>query len=500
MSRRRTATKNAVAASSVWENRMKLEDGNGGIKPSNGVASCKEEGGGRGSVGLRVYRRLKRNQSDSAVENRSRSKLEAEKNPIQLRKTRSDSQRISDENCKLGVCKDKNLKGSMSNVGQITSPKVAKDDIPDANVEEEEKEEEEEEEFEEEEEVEVEKERFDIKEMNTSDEMVRDEIVREVGEEEKQHHQIHDIPFSANAVTKPIHVIDHPSIDEEFTKPPPVSVADAFERIHEGQNRMQNLVDLVMWRDISKSALIFGLGTFILVSSSYTKDVNFSFISAISYLGLVYLAAKFFYKSIICRGAVDFMDSEQKHIILGEEEVIWILKLILPYFNEVLFKIRCLFSGDPATTMKLAILLFVLARCGSSITIWKMARLAFFGVFTLPKICSTYSHQLSSYGNFWLRRFRDAWDSCTHKKAVGIGIFTVIWNLSSVVARIWAVFFLIVSVRFYQQSFVRDEWAVEEAQEDLNNGGQEVRQKGGPTLIEKNSPTTVELTKEKKGS
>lgn len=56
------------------------------------------------------------------------------------------------------------------------------------------------------------------------------------------------------------------------------------------------------------------------------------------------------------------------------------------------------------------------------------------------------------------------------------------------------------SVRFYQQSFVRDEWAVEEAQEDLNNGGQEVRQKGGPTLIEKNSPTTVELTKEKKGS
>ena len=56
------------------------------------------------------------------------------------------------------------------------------------------------------------------------------------------------------------------------------------------------------------------------------------------------------------------------------------------------------------------------------------------------------------------------------------------------------------SVRFYQQSFVRDEWAVEEVQEDLNNGGQEVRQKGGPTLIEKNSPTTVELTKEKKGS
>jgi hypothetical protein len=40
--------------------------------------------------------------------------------------------------------------------------------------------------------------------------------------------------------------------------------------------------------------------------------------------------------------------------------------------------------------------------------------------------------------NFWIRRFRDAWDSCTHKKAVALGIFGLVWNLSSVVARIWA--------------------------------------------------------------
>lgn len=30
----------------------------------------------------------------------------------------------------------------------------------------------------------------------------------------------------------------------------------------------------------------------------------------------------------------------------------WLLKLILPYINEFLMKIRALFSGDPATTMK----------------------------------------------------------------------------------------------------------------------------------------------------
>lgn len=41
-------------------------------------------------------------------------------------------------------------------------------------------------------------------------------------------------------------------------------------------------------------------------------------------------------------------------------------------------------------------------------------------------------------GKFWIGRFRDAWDSCSHKKAVAVGIFTLVWNLSSVVARIWA--------------------------------------------------------------
>lgn len=41
-------------------------------------------------------------------------------------------------------------------------------------------------------------------------------------------------------------------------------------------------------------------------------------------------------------------------------------------------------------------------------------------------------------GTFWIRRFRDAWESCTHKKAVAFAIFTLIWNLSSISARIWA--------------------------------------------------------------
>lgn len=43
---------------------------------------------------------------------------------------------------------------------------------------------------------------------------------------------------------------------------------------------------------------------------------------------------------------------DQGFILVGEEEAIWLLRLLLPYINEALLKLRGLFSGDPATTMK----------------------------------------------------------------------------------------------------------------------------------------------------
>ncbi|KAL6541135.1 hypothetical protein OROMI_025018 [Orobanche minor] len=239
-------------------------------------------------------------------------------------------------------------------------------------------------------------------------------------------------------------------------------VSDNFHGIPRSRtnSRLQSFVDLVMWEDVTKSAFIFGIGTFGIISSSYTNDLNIRallildarrvgtiirFISVVSYLGLVYLGAIFLFRSlIISRGSMGMdmdMDSSTKQdCVVGEEEAIWVVKLILPYLNEFLLTLRALFSGDPATTMKLAVLLFILARCGSSITIWKMAKL----------------------GTFWSRRFGDAWESCSHKKAVAFAVFSLVWNFSSAVARIWAVFMLFAAFKYYKQSLIREGWEGEE--------------------------------------
>ncbi|XWS72624.1 hypothetical protein CRYUN_Cryun02cG0056100 [Craigia yunnanensis] len=469
---------------------------------SDSVKASDQSGNGNVNVNEGSSLQLRRSKSeentalvlDDQKKGNNVSVEENEKNPDETDKTGSESE--SEENCKeFGVCQEKVISSSTSNGNIVkSSPEVLVDDDDGDGVEDDEEfyEEEEVEEEEEEEEIEVgnEKKSFDIKEMNVPEgkpnkvanevkklpEEKPDKAVNEVKklQEDKANKVVNEVkkiikfhnkaaPFSSTVNNQPPPVVKRAtSIYITPTKSTPFSASDDYhyQSFPQTQNKLQSLVDLVMWRDVSKSALVFGMGTFIIISSSYTQDLNISCISVISYLGLVYLATIFLHRSIICRGVVDIDESS---CVLGEEEAVWLLKWVLPYLNEFLLKLRALFSGDPATTMKLAVLLLVLARCGSSITILKMAKLGFFGVFTVPKVCSSYSHQLTAYGKFWIRRFRDAWDSCTHKKAVAVTIFTLVWNLSSIVARIWAAFMLFVALRYYQQKMVTDDWVEDEA-------------------------------------
>ncbi|XVF35548.1 hypothetical protein REPUB_Repub18cG0155200 [Reevesia pubescens] len=500
---------------------------------SDSVKASDQSGNGNEGNSLQLRRSKSKENKDLVLDDQKKgnnvSIEENEKNPVETEKNGSESE----ENCKeFDVCQEMVISSSTSNGNMVqSSSKVLVDDDDDGGdgVEDDEEFYEEEEEEEEEEEIEVrnEKKSIDIKEINVAEEKKPNKVANEVKKlpEEEPNKAVNEVkklqedkpskvvnevkkisqfhnktaPFSSTVNKQPPPVVKRATsaytTPIKPTKSTPSSDDNHYQSFPQTQNKLQNLVDLVMWRDVSKSTLVFGMGTFITISSSYTQDLNISCISVVSYLGLVYLAAIFLHRSIICRGVVDIDESS---CVLGEEEAVWLLKFFLPYLNEFLLKLRALFSGDPATTMKLAVLLFVLARCGSSITIWKMAKLGFFGVFTVPKVCSSYSHQLTAYGKFWIRRFRDAWDSCTHKKAVAVAIFTLVWNLSSIVARIWAAFMLFVALRYYQQKMVTDYWVEDEAGPSSDETWQEV----GPIGRQKHGlgPSKVEANKVKEGS
>ncbi|GJZ01900.1 hypothetical protein Tco_0519861 [Tanacetum coccineum] len=48
----------------------------------------------------------------------------------------------------------------------------------------------------------------------------------------------------------------------------------------------------------------------------------------------------------------DPLDDDDDDSVIGEDEAIWALRLFLPYINEFLLKVKALFLGDLATTMK----------------------------------------------------------------------------------------------------------------------------------------------------
>uniref|UniRef100_A0A0E0EJT3 Reticulon-like protein n=1 Tax=Oryza meridionalis TaxID=40149 RepID=A0A0E0EJT3_9ORYZ len=547
----------AASAASVWETRMKMDEVKGGVKVfSAGGDDADEEG-------LRVYRRLRRNQSDggggasgstnaaTAAKKRRNWKASEPVTAIgDLRKSRSDVA-VAAAAPAVGI-----VTTARRSVTRVTTPekKVAASaaaaevkevvvvEVPESNNLDEETEEEDEEELEEEleaeDEEEEEKEVLDQDHMAIDDDEAAKSTVDDQDLEPPTKRGVKIVPtsvedervanpepvkppeFSGDPVKKLAATIDLRAVNPEPVTIPPVEkkampviihrmtnaepakpspektaspligrripkqdpvsappVEEEYEEIQgrpsvptRSNGRMQNIVDLVMWRDVSKSTLVFGLGTFLLISSSYAKDLNYNTITAASYLGLVYLGLRFLSKSILNRGEnVDCDDAERsgERYLVGEEEAIWLLRLVLPYINEVLLNLRSLFSGEPATTMKLALLLFAMARCGNFVTLWTLAKLVFFGVFIIPKVCSSYSTQLARYGRFWLERFRDGWESCSHKKAVVAAVFTLVWNVSSTVARVWAVFMLVVAMKCYQQRMMEYGWSstVEDSQE-----------------------------------
>ncbi|KAL8152469.1 hypothetical protein V2J09_010229 [Rumex salicifolius] len=543
------STSHNVAAGSVWESRMRIDQVRGGVKVfSGGVENLdvddKSENRGseqtsRSSPGIGLVGKKRASKSESnpiqIVASRSPSQIQRKttwngncKSPVQLPrkklasdddeddkrspilipKSRSDLKLSGDSvaanglDCSIRVEDDRNL-AEDKNCGELTVEKIEKgpdsdyenndecvrrsgnDDINGYARGEDEVEE-----------AEVEDK---IDEKNNS---INEEIVVEKNISTCDYKQLNITETShSNSKSKLKQKLPEPTIASvrssrrtEFSpvrKPPQKFARPQSFPIKDSVGTQRDPKTNMMWKHVPRSSLAFGSGTFLIISSSCTRDLDISFISITSYLGLIYLAITFLYKSFKCRQIMEGNGMDYSHgmVVIGEQEAIWVLRLMLPYVNDFLLTLKALFSGDPAVTMKLAAALFALARCGNSITIWKMIKLAFI----LPKLSSSYSAQITGHGKhsmfstlliqkvlhshrnktigrFWFLRFHDAWRSCSHKKTVGFAIFVIVWNLSSIVARIWAAFMLFVAVRYYQQSWTIKTESCDEDEDEVEKG------------------------------
>ncbi|KAJ4808255.1 Reticulon-like protein [Rhynchospora pubera] len=229
------------------------------------------------------------------------------------------------------------------------------------------------------------------------------------------------------------------------------NVAQDTEATNEGDNSNLGLCDclyeLIMWKDVAKSTLWFGLGSIFFLSTSFSRDFNFSLISSFCHLGVFILGMAFLRDSFPQRSEL----KPTQRFQFTEEDVLSVSRVLLPIANEVISKVQLLFSGDPATTIKVLPILLFGAKYGHLITFWRLFAAGFFFSFTIPKLYSSYSEKINRGVKNVRDRAVEAWRNCPRKKFVAASAATMFWNLFSVKTRIIAAFVSVVILRYNHQ-------------------------------------------------
>lgn len=210
------------------------------------------------------------------------------------------------------------------------------------------------------------------------------------------------------------------------------------------------ILELIMWNDIAKSSLWFGFGSLCFISSCFARDFSFSMVSAISQLGLLFLAMAFFYNSFSQR------HDQKSEFKLKEEDIICATRAILPAANAAIAMTRKLFSGEPSMTLKMTPILLFASEYGHLITLWRLLAIGFFISFTVPKLYCFYHSQIQKRVEYLRYCVWDAWEACSHKRIVAVSAGTVFWNLSTIKTRIVAAFISVVVLRYYRQQLASE--------------------------------------------
>ncbi|KAK3152827.1 hypothetical protein QOZ80_2BG0164090 [Eleusine coracana subsp. coracana] len=209
----------------------------------------------------------------------------------------------------------------------------------------------------------------------------------------------------------------------------------------------ERIVELVMWRNVAKSALWFGFGSMFFFSCSCSREITFSPISALCHVGIMILGLAFFKDSVPQRPQVEKGRSFQ----LTEDDVLRASRAVLPVANSMISTAQVIFSGEPLMTLKVLPVLLFGAKYGSLVTVWRLLAAGFFTSFTVPKLYSCYSSQIHNKVDILRYRILEAWKSCPRKKLVAATAVTMCWNIFSVKTRVMAAFISLVVLRYNQK-------------------------------------------------
>ncbi|RWS27416.1 reticulon-1-A-like isoform X2 [Leptotrombidium deliense] len=161
------------------------------------------------------------------------------------------------------------------------------------------------------------------------------------------------------------------------------------------------LGDLVYWKDVKKSGVVFGVGLVLLLSFACC-----SIISVIAYSSLAVLLGTFsfrVYKNILqavqkTSEGHPFDEYLKWEVQPSKEKVHEFVDIILEHFNQTVVKLRDLFLvQDIFDSIKFGVFLWSLTYIGAWFNGITVLILAFISVFSLPKLYEMNKTQVDQY-------------------------------------------------------------------------------------------------------
>ncbi|XP_054842590.1 reticulon-4 isoform X1 [Eublepharis macularius] len=192
------------------------------------------------------------------------------------------------------------------------------------------------------------------------------------------------------------------SIKEKEKSPP----------IFSSQLNKPSVVDLLYWRDVKKTGVVFGASLFLLLSLTV-----FSIVSVVAYiaLGLLSVTISFrIYKGVI--QAIQKSDEGHpfrayldKDVAVSEELVQKYSHVVLGHFNNTVKELRRLFLVDDLVdSLKFAVLMWVFTYVGALFNGLTLMILAVISLFSIPVIYEKHQVQIDHYLGLVNKNVKDA--------------------------------------------------------------------------------------------
>lgn len=159
--------------------------------------------------------------------------------------------------------------------------------------------------------------------------------------------------------------------------------------------------NLVYWRDLTKSGIVFGAILFLLLTMRFFSLISISAYLALATLGLTISFR--IYKNILqaVQKSTDghpFRDYLEMDIALPEEKARDLAVVVVNHFHCAAKRIRSLFLvEDLVDSIKLGILLWLTTYVGAWFNGLTLFTIAFVAAFTVPKVYETYKAQIDQY-------------------------------------------------------------------------------------------------------